>query len=87
MLQDLIDRIFRDPETGVRREVVGLRELSKLLDVCYKTLLRAVHTGRWPLLWACYQAYRSDAAAELWYSARASVRHKKVASFVSLPFI
>jgi excisionase family DNA binding protein len=46
MLQDLIDRIFRDPETGVRREVVGLRELAQLLDVCYKTLLRAVHAGR-----------------------------------------
>ena len=46
MLQDLIDRIFRDPETGVRRELVGLRELSKLLDVCYRTLLRAVHAGR-----------------------------------------
>ena len=46
MLQDLLDRIFCDRETGVRRELVGLRELSKLLDVCYKTLLRAVHAGR-----------------------------------------
>ena len=46
MSQDLIDRIFRDPTTGIRRELVGLRELSKLLDVCYKTLLRAVHAGR-----------------------------------------
>ena len=46
MLQDLIDRIFRNPITDVRREVVGLRELSQLLDVCYKTLLRAVQAGR-----------------------------------------
>ena len=46
MLQELLDRIFRDPVTGARREAVGLRELSQLLDVCYKTLLRAVHAGR-----------------------------------------
>ena len=41
----LIDQIFHDPETGVWREVVGLRELAPRLNVCYKTLLRAVHAG------------------------------------------
>ena len=44
--QYLIDRIYCEPETGVRRELVGLSELSERLDVHYKTLLRAIHDGR-----------------------------------------
>ncbi|MCP4375979.1 MAG: excisionase family DNA-binding protein [bacterium] len=46
MSQFWIDRIFYDQETGVSRELIGLRELAKRLDVCYRTLLRAVHSGR-----------------------------------------
>jgi excisionase family DNA binding protein len=46
MSQFWIDRIFYDPVTGVSRELIGLRELAERLDVCYRTLLRAVHSGR-----------------------------------------
>ena len=34
------------PLTGVRRELIGLRELSERTDVRYRTLLRAAHPGR-----------------------------------------
>ena len=41
-----VDGLFYDPETGISRDLIGLRELSERLDVCYRTLLRAIHSGR-----------------------------------------
>jgi len=41
-----VDRLFYDPETGVSRDLIGLRELAQRLDVHYRTLLRAVHAER-----------------------------------------